>query len=178
MASFSRTAAHVAMVFVLVVIPAATASAQRHRARLSADLADHLAADSAAIEVIVDGDAASIERLARQYNVVVKRSLRRGGAVLRVNAGQLAALQQDEAVDHLAGNVRYKSGGPAGLAGRAGLAGLAGLSRPTRWPKASASIRCGPAWATCRSCRGGASRWRSSTRGSIRSIRRSRAGRC
>ena len=61
---------------------AAPAAAQRHRARLSADLADHLAADSPAIEVIVDGDAASIARLARQYNVVVKRSLRRGGAVL------------------------------------------------------------------------------------------------
>ena len=112
MASFSRTAAHVAVVIVVMAAPAA---AQRHRARLSADLADHLAADSPVIEVIVDGDAASIERLARQYNVVVARSLKRGGAVLRVNAGQLAALQQDEAVDHLAGNVRYRtSSGPAG----------------------------------------------------------------
>ena len=98
----------------VLVLTAAPAAAQRHRARLSADLADHLAADSPAIEVIVDGDAASIARLARQYNVVVKRSLRRGGAVLLVNAGQLAALQEDEAVDHLAGNV--DTGRPAAAA--------------------------------------------------------------
>ena len=84
---FCRSAVYVGVVLGLVIMPAATASAQRHRARLSADLADQLAADSPAIEVIVDGDAASIARLARQYNVVVKRSLRRGGAVLLVNAG-------------------------------------------------------------------------------------------
>ena len=103
--------------------------------------------------MIVDGDAASIARLARQYNVVVTRSLRRGGAVLRVNAGQLAALQEDEAVDHLSGNIRYRtSAGPAG--------GQVGPSKPTRWRKASAPTRCGPAWTTCRRCRGGASRWR------------------
>ena len=76
---------------VALVITAAPAAAQRHRARLSADLADHLAADSPAIEVIVDGDAASIARLATQYNVIVKRSLGRGGAVLLVNADPAAA---------------------------------------------------------------------------------------
>ena len=111
---FCRSAVYVGVVLAITAAPAA---AQRHRARLSADLADHLAADSPAIEVIVDGDAASIARLAGQYNLVVKRSLRRGGAVLQVNAGQLAALQEDEAVDHLAGNVRYRSH-PPGPAGR------------------------------------------------------------
>ena len=110
---FLRTAVPLTAVLVLMATPAV---AQRHhRARLSADLTDHLAAGSPTIEVIVDGDRASVERLARQYNVVVKRSLRRGGGVLLVNAGQLAALQQDEAVDHLAGNVKYRtSSGPAG----------------------------------------------------------------
>ena len=69
---FCRCAVSVAVVLVLTAAPAA---AQRHRARLSADLADQLAAGSPAIEVIVDGDAAAIARLARQYNVVVTRSL-------------------------------------------------------------------------------------------------------
>jgi serine protease AprX len=94
-------------VFAVMAVPAR--AEQSHRARLSADLADHLAAGSPAIEVIVDGDRASVERLAKQYNVVVKRSLTRGGGVLMVNAGQLAALQADAAVEHLAGNIRYRS---------------------------------------------------------------------
>ncbi len=112
---FCRSAVYVALVILLTAAPAA---AQRHLARLSADLADHLAADSPATDVIVDGDAASIARLVRQYNVVVTRWLRRGGAVLRVNAGQLAALQEDESVDHLSGDIRYRtSSGPGGRPG-------------------------------------------------------------
>ena len=67
---FCRSAVYVAVVLLLTAAPAA---AQRHRARLSADLADHLAAGSQAIDVIVHGDAASIDALARQYNLVVKR---------------------------------------------------------------------------------------------------------
>jgi serine protease AprX len=94
----------------VLAVTVAPAAAQRpHRARLSADLADHLTAGSPAIEVIVDGDKATVDRLARQYNLVVKRSLSKGGAVLRVNAGQLAALEADESVENLAGNVRYRS---------------------------------------------------------------------
>jgi serine protease AprX len=93
----------------LALLMLAAPAAAQHRARLSADLIDHLAAGSAAVEVIVDGDRASVERLAQQYNLVVKRRLTRGGGVLLVNAGQLAALQQDLAVEHLAGNVRYRS---------------------------------------------------------------------
>ncbi len=100
-----RTACLSTSVFVLMVIPA---RAQHHRARLSNDLADHLAAGSASIEVIVD-DGAAVDRLARQYNLVVKRKLTHGGGVLQVNAGQLEALQQDDTVDHLSGNVKYRS---------------------------------------------------------------------
>ena len=63
-------------------------------ARLSADLADHLAAGSQAIDVIVHGDRATVNALAARYNLVVRRYLK-SGAVIRVNTGQLAALQAD-----------------------------------------------------------------------------------
>ncbi len=86
----------------LIAAPAAYA-AGAHRARLSADLQDHLNAGSQAIEVIVHGDRATVDAIAARYNLVVAKYLA-SGAVLRVTAGQLAALQQDEAVDHLSGN--------------------------------------------------------------------------
>src|SRR3990170_5530744 len=87
--------------------PAAPAAAP-HRARLSADLADHLSAGSQTIDVIVHGDKATVDAIATRYNLKVKRYLQ-SGAVLRVNAGQLAALQQDEALDHLSGDIRIQS---------------------------------------------------------------------
>jgi serine protease AprX len=79
-----------------------------HRARLSADLADHLSVGSASVEVIIDGDHATVDRLASRYNLVVKRYLRSGG-VVRVNAGQLSALQSDLELDHLSGDIKYRS---------------------------------------------------------------------
>ena len=85
----------------------AAAAAGAHRARLSADLQDHLAAGSQTIEVIVHGDRNAVDALAARYNVVVARHLASGG-VLRVTAGQLAAMQADEAVDHLSGNTRIR----------------------------------------------------------------------
>ncbi len=88
-------------------LAAAPASAA-HRARLSADLADHLAAGSQTIDVIIHADRATVNMLAARYNLVVKRYLKSGG-VFQVNAGQLAALQQDDAVDHLSGDVRIQS---------------------------------------------------------------------
>src|SRR5207344_449948 len=75
-----------------------------HRARLSADLADHLAAGSQLIDVIVHGDAAHVDAIAARYNLVVARRLK-SGAVLRINAGQLDALQTDPDLDHLSGDV-------------------------------------------------------------------------
>jgi len=80
----------------------------QHRARISADLTDHLAAGSQAINVIVHGDRASIDALAARYNVRVTKRLT-SGAVLRVNAGQLDALRQDADVDHLSGDIPIKS---------------------------------------------------------------------
>jgi subtilisin family serine protease len=86
---------------------AAPASAA-HRARLSGDLADQLKAGSQAIDVIVHGDRKTVDTLAARYNVKVRKYLK-NGAVLRVTAGQLDALAQDEAVDHLSGDVRIQS---------------------------------------------------------------------
>ncbi len=89
---------------VLVCAAAAPPASAEHRARLSADLAQGLAAGAQAIDVIVHGDAASVNALARRYNVPIKRLMKSGG-VLRVNAGQLDALQRDPEVDHLSGDV-------------------------------------------------------------------------
>src|SRR5262245_43666709 len=74
------------------------------RARLSADLADHLAAGSQPIDVIVQGNKSAVEGLASRYAVAVKRRLKTG-AVLRVNAGQLDAIARDGGVDVLSGDV-------------------------------------------------------------------------
>jgi len=101
-----RLAIRVALCAAFACAAAAPAQAQ-HRARLSADLTGPLNAGSQAIEVIVDG-AATADRLAAKYNLKVKRRMKSGG-VLTVNAGQLAALQQDAELDHLSSNGRYHS---------------------------------------------------------------------
>jgi len=54
---------------------ATPAAAGPHHARLSADLADHLAAGSQAVDVIVHGDKAAVESIARRYNVPVRKFL-------------------------------------------------------------------------------------------------------
>jgi serine protease AprX len=98
-------------VFVATACAALATPAQaqhQHRARLSTDLADHLAAGSSSVEVIIDGDKATVDRLASRYNLVVKRYMRSGG-VVRVNAGQLSALQSDDELEHLSGDVKYRS---------------------------------------------------------------------
>jgi serine protease AprX len=94
------------IVFTLVV----PAGAAGRRARLSADLAEHLAAGSPSIDVIVHGTRAEVDALARRYTVRVRRYLR-SGAVLRVTAGQLAALREDESQDHLSADVPIRSVG-------------------------------------------------------------------
>jgi serine protease AprX len=91
-----------------LLFAAPPAFAQQHHARLSADLSDHLNAGSQSIDVIVHGDAATVDALAARYNLTVARHLA-SGAVLRINAGQLAALQQDEGIDHLSGDVKILS---------------------------------------------------------------------
>ena len=95
----------IAAAFTVAAMTAAVpAGAAGHRARLSADLADHLAFGSPAIDVIVHGTKDEVEALAKKYNVTIKRYLRTG-AVLRVTAGQLDALQQDDTQEHLSADV-------------------------------------------------------------------------
>jgi serine protease AprX len=93
---------------VLMLAVTAAPGFAEHRARLSADLADHLATGSPSIDVIVDGDGPTIDAIAARYNLVVKRRMKNGG-VLRVNAGQLDALQRDPDLDHLSGDVAIRS---------------------------------------------------------------------
>ena len=89
-----------------LVAPASSAAADR--ARLSADLAAQLAAGSPAIDVIVHGSRAEVDLLAVRYNLTVRKYLKTG-AVLRVTAGQLQALQVDGSQDHLSSDIRIRS---------------------------------------------------------------------
>src|SRR5262252_755616 len=102
----SRSVVRLVLFAVLALAASVPVEAQR-RARLSGDLSDHLAAGTSRIEVLFD-DAAAAGRLATRYNLRIARRLRRG-AVVEVNSDQLAALQNDAEVDHLSGNVRYRS---------------------------------------------------------------------
>jgi serine protease AprX len=92
----------------LALFLAAAPAAAAHKARLSADLADHLRAGTPSIDVIVHGTRQEVEALAARYNLRVIKLLK-SGAVLRMTAGELDALQQDEAVDHLSNDIRYRS---------------------------------------------------------------------
>src|SRR5439155_15377384 len=84
------------------------APANAHKARVSADLQDHLSAGSQAIRIIVHGTQSEVDALAARYNLRIARYMK-SGAVLEVNAGQLAALREDEAIDHLSGDIRIRS---------------------------------------------------------------------
>jgi serine protease AprX len=105
-----RAAACVFVSAVAAATPAAAAGAgsNGHKARVSADLADHLAAGSQSIRVIVHGTRAEVDALSARYNLRVARRLAEG-AVLLVNAGQLEALRQDDTQDHLSGDTRLQS---------------------------------------------------------------------
>src|SRR5262245_43097389 len=91
----------------LVILTAAPAAAA-HKARLSLDLADHLRVGTPTIDVIVHGTRQQVEALAQRYNLRIRRLLR-SGAVLRMTAGELDALSQDDAVDHLSADIQYRT---------------------------------------------------------------------
>ena len=97
-----------ALAAVCVALVAAAPAEAAHRARLSADLADNLATGSQTINVIVHGDAATVNALALRYNARITKILK-DGAVLQVTAGQLDAISQDDTVDHLSGDLRIQS---------------------------------------------------------------------
>src|SRR4051812_40042734 len=89
---------------VLAALPPA-AQAGPHRARLSRDVVERLAArDEARTDVIVATGDGAIDQLALRYGARVKRRIR-GGAVLEVTGGQLEALSADSDVDHVAGDL-------------------------------------------------------------------------
>ena len=104
---FWDAAATVLAVLILLAVAIQPAGAQR-RARISQDLADHLAAGSQAIDVIVEGAPEKVAALARKYNLPIRKAMR-SGAVLRMNASQLAVVQNDEGLDHLSGDARIQS---------------------------------------------------------------------
>ena len=90
---------------ILAFVTAIPAEADSHRARLSRDLADRVAAGTdAPASVIVSGTDAEIRALAARYGARIKKAVR-GGAVLDVTGGQLVAISQDPDVPHLAGDV-------------------------------------------------------------------------
>src|SRR5436190_23011998 len=106
-----RRAARVATMIAIVSMAgtgAAVAAAGGHRARLSEDLADHLRAGSQQIDVIVHATRAEAEALVRRYSIRIKRYLK-NAVVFRLTAGQLAALQEDDSLDHLSADIPIHS---------------------------------------------------------------------
>ncbi|HVH25758.1 MAG TPA: S8 family serine peptidase, partial [Vicinamibacterales bacterium] len=97
-----------AIVTLLLLATSIRPAAAEPRARLSEDLTQHLALGSQTIDVILHGDAATVERLARKYNLSIQKPMR-SGAVVRLNASQLAVLQSDGEVDHLSGDLRIRA---------------------------------------------------------------------
>jgi hypothetical protein len=91
-----------AVVFLLVSV--ASADAQGHRARLSADLQKHLdAGDDAPSTVVLSGTSDQIAAIAARHSLRVRRVLA-SGAVVDVPAGGLDALAADADVPQLSGD--------------------------------------------------------------------------
>ncbi len=118
----------------LTVSAASASAAPQYRARMSQDLAAQLAVPTLpSLDVIVEGDQASIQALATKYGAAVKKPLKHG-AVLRVPTGLLDALSQDPAVAHLSGDVAVRGSmatttvSTGALLAAAGLAPIPGVS--------------------------------------------------
>lgn len=89
----------------LVFAAAVPAQAGPHRARLSRDLADRIAAGGAGTaEVIVSGTPEQLRALAERHGARVTKSLHEG-AVLQVPASELGSFSEDPDVDHASGDV-------------------------------------------------------------------------
>ena len=87
-----------------VMLPAADASAQGRRARLSKDLTDRISTgDASDTSVIVTGTQSAVDALASRHGLRISKRLRTG-AVLDVPAGSLEAVANDAGVDVLSGN--------------------------------------------------------------------------
>jgi len=80
-------------------------SPAEHRAFLSGDLVAHQARHTGArARVIVQGDDATLEAVARRHHLQILRRLN-GAAVLAANSAELSELATDAAVDHLSGDL-------------------------------------------------------------------------
>jgi serine protease AprX len=110
-----------------------TGATDDHRAKLSADLLRFKAGRSASrTRVIVHGDAATVDALARRHGVQIVKRLA-NGAVFAANGDEIARLSADAGIDHLSGDLPVKAGmsvsnqSTAADQTRAGVAGLFGI---------------------------------------------------
>jgi serine protease AprX len=102
--SFVPTAVQCAVALAVSLVCAVGAEAG-HRAKLSRDLADRVAAGrSETVRLIVSGTEAEVNALAERHGARVAKRLR-GAAVLEVSGNALDAMAQDPAVAHLSGDV-------------------------------------------------------------------------
>ena len=102
--SFVSTAVRCAIALAVSALWAVSAEAG-HRARLSRDLADRIAASRTdTVRVIVSGTDAEVSEIAGRHGARVAKRLR-GAAVLEVPGAALDALSQDPSVSHLSGDV-------------------------------------------------------------------------
>ena len=102
--SFVSTAVRCAIALAVSALCAVSAEAG-HRARLSRDLADRIAASRTdTVRVIVSGTDAEVSEIAGRHGARVAKRLR-GAAVLEVPGAALDALSQDPSVSHLSGDV-------------------------------------------------------------------------
>ena len=91
-------------VLVAVAMASPALAGPGRRARLSTDVSDEIRkGNRSTVEVIVDGDDATISRVLSRHPLLLKKRLRRG-AVLEVPAGQLDALTADAEVNAVAAN--------------------------------------------------------------------------
>ena len=104
----ARRLVNTAAAFAVVVLLGQLAEAGPHRARLSQDLEARLAAGGHdSTSVIISGSDADVQTLVARYGARLKKTLR-GGAVLEVTDGQLAALVEDPDVAHLSIDARVQ----------------------------------------------------------------------
>ena len=93
------------MIALAVSVVCAASAEAGHRARLSRDLAERIAAGRAdTVRLIVNGSDADVTAIASRHGARVAKRLR-GAAVLEVPGHALDAMAQDPSVAHLSGDV-------------------------------------------------------------------------
>ena len=104
-----RRISFIAALSCVLVVLTVPVEAGQHRARLSKDLSDRLAARvEAPTDVIVAGSDEQVQALATRYGARVKKRLR-NAAVLEVSGGQLRDLSEDAEVASVSGDVPVRT---------------------------------------------------------------------